>query len=136
MAVADYPVRQIAAGFHFLEGPRWHDGHLYFSDFADGKVYVLESDGRVEVVCQAPYWEARSSTACPRRSCRSSRWHWAVPTSKPSTCARHRPCFPTIRAWRGGLSCSPHELMCLEYQPCDGLAVAGRRTGRRPTANR
>lgn len=56
MAVADYPVRQIAAGFHFLEGPRWHQGHLYFSDFADGKVYVLESDGRVEVVCQAPYW--------------------------------------------------------------------------------
>jgi len=54
--VGDYTVRQIAGGFHFLEGPRWHNGRLYFSDFADGKVFVLEPDGRVEVVCQAPNW--------------------------------------------------------------------------------
>lgn len=56
MAINDYPVRQVAGGFHFLEGPRWHHGRLYFSDFADGKVYVLESDGRMELVCQAPNW--------------------------------------------------------------------------------
>jgi sugar lactone lactonase YvrE len=56
MAVSDHAVRNVAGGFHFLEGPRWHDGRLYFSDFADGKVLVLESDGRVEVVCQAPGW--------------------------------------------------------------------------------
>ena len=54
--MGDYTVRQIAGGFHFLEGPRWHNGRLYFSDFADGKVFVLEPDGRVEVVCQAPNW--------------------------------------------------------------------------------
>ncbi|HEX8757900.1 MAG TPA: SMP-30/gluconolactonase/LRE family protein [Steroidobacteraceae bacterium] len=56
MAVSGYSVRQVAGGFHFLEGPRWHDGQLYFSDLADGKVYVLESDGRAEVFCQAPNW--------------------------------------------------------------------------------
>lgn len=54
--MGDYTVRLIAGGFHFLEGPRWHKGRLYFSDFADGKVLVLEPDGRVEVVCQAPNW--------------------------------------------------------------------------------
>jgi sugar lactone lactonase YvrE len=54
--VGDYTVRQVAGGFHFLEGPRWHNGRLYFSDFADGKVWVLEPDGRVESVCQAPNW--------------------------------------------------------------------------------
>lgn len=54
--MGDNTVRLIAGGFHFLEGPRWHNGRLYFSDFADGKVFVLEPDGRVEVVCQAPNW--------------------------------------------------------------------------------
>lgn len=54
--MGDNTVRLIAGGFHFLEGPRWHKGRLYFSDFADGKVLVLEPDGRVEVVCQAPNW--------------------------------------------------------------------------------
>ena len=56
MAANEYAVRSIAEGFHFLEGPRWHNGQLYFSDFADGKVYVLQSNGRVEVVCRAPHW--------------------------------------------------------------------------------
>jgi sugar lactone lactonase YvrE len=56
IAMGDYTVRQIAGGFHFLEGPRWHKGRLYFSDFADGKVFVLEPDGRVERICQAPSW--------------------------------------------------------------------------------
>lgn len=56
MAVGDYTVREIAGGFHFLEGPRWHDGQLYFSDFAAGKVFVLKSNGRVEMICQAPNW--------------------------------------------------------------------------------
>ena len=56
MAGSDHSVRHVAGGFHFLEGPRWHNGQLYFSDFADGKVCVLGSDGRVEVVCQAPSW--------------------------------------------------------------------------------
>jgi len=56
MPVGDYTVRQIAGGFHFLEAPRWHDGRLYFSDFAAGKVFVLQSDGRVELVCQSANW--------------------------------------------------------------------------------
>lgn len=56
MAANEYEVRNIAEGFHFLEGPRWHNGQLYFSDFADGKVYVLQSNGRVEVVCRVPNW--------------------------------------------------------------------------------
>lgn len=56
MAAGDHTVRQIAGGFHFLEGPRWHGGQLYFSDFAAGKVFVLKSEDQVEMVCQAPNW--------------------------------------------------------------------------------
>jgi sugar lactone lactonase YvrE len=56
MTVSEYAARKVAGGFHFLEGPRWHIGKLYFSDFAAGKVYVLDSTGRARVVCQLPNW--------------------------------------------------------------------------------
>ena len=49
-------VREVAGGFHFLEGPRWHDGQLYFSDFAAGRVLVLRRDGQIELVCQHRSW--------------------------------------------------------------------------------
>jgi sugar lactone lactonase YvrE len=56
MSARKYAVRNIAAGFHFLEGPRWHDDQLYFSDFHGGKVFVLKPGGRIEAICQASNW--------------------------------------------------------------------------------
>src|SRR4051812_12430874 len=32
-------------GFGFTEGPRWHDGQLWFSDFGDGLVRRVDADG-------------------------------------------------------------------------------------------
>jgi sugar lactone lactonase YvrE len=37
--------RTLAAGFVFPEGPRWHDGKLWFSDQHDFTVHVLTPDG-------------------------------------------------------------------------------------------
>ena len=39
--------RTIAAGFAFPEGPRWHEGRLWFSDQHTGEVVVLDPDGTV-----------------------------------------------------------------------------------------
>ena len=39
--------RTLAGGFAFPEGPRWHDGQLWFSDQHDGTVVVLDPDGTV-----------------------------------------------------------------------------------------
>jgi sugar lactone lactonase YvrE len=38
-------VRTLATGIYFGEGPRWHDGRLWFSDFYAHKVYSLDLDG-------------------------------------------------------------------------------------------
>jgi sugar lactone lactonase YvrE len=37
-------------GGHFFEGPRWHDGRWFVSDFYDRAVYSLGEDGRSEEV--------------------------------------------------------------------------------------
>lgn len=42
----------VADGFKFLEGPRWRDGRLYFSDIFDHKVYALEADGSRTVIVE------------------------------------------------------------------------------------
>jgi sugar lactone lactonase YvrE len=42
----DIPARTLATGFVFPEGPRWHDGKLWFSDQHDCMVHVLSPDGR------------------------------------------------------------------------------------------
>jgi sugar lactone lactonase YvrE len=41
----------IAKGFGYLEGARWHDGALYFSDIKARQVIRMQPDGRHEVVC-------------------------------------------------------------------------------------
>lgn len=41
-------VRVLAGGLHFGEGPRWHQGKLWFSDFYDHAVRTLDMDGVVE----------------------------------------------------------------------------------------
>lgn len=37
-------------GLAFPEGPRWHDGSLWCTDIADGKVLRIGSDGTIEVI--------------------------------------------------------------------------------------
>jgi sugar lactone lactonase YvrE len=39
-----------AGGIYFGEGPRWHDGRLWFSDFFANSVHALAPDGRHEVM--------------------------------------------------------------------------------------
>ena len=41
-------------GLYFGEGPRWHDGRLYFSDFFDYAVKAVDLDGKVEKVVEVP----------------------------------------------------------------------------------
>jgi sugar lactone lactonase YvrE len=46
----------LRAGLRFGEGPRWHDGRLWYSDFYDHAVHAIDLDGNderiVEVVLQ------------------------------------------------------------------------------------
>ena len=41
-------------GLTFCEGPRWHEGKFYFSDFYSHKVYTLDLEGNYEVVVEVP----------------------------------------------------------------------------------
>lgn len=43
-------------GLNFPEGPRWHDGKLYFSDMHGHRVMTLDMDGRSAIVCDVPAW--------------------------------------------------------------------------------
>mgnify|MGYP003576104626 CR=1 FL=1 len=56
MQARDREISLIADGFHFLEGPRWHQGQLFFSDFYGGKVYSLDARNHVSTVCQWTKW--------------------------------------------------------------------------------
>ncbi|HUY27855.1 MAG TPA: SMP-30/gluconolactonase/LRE family protein [Candidatus Binataceae bacterium] len=44
----------LLGGLSFGEGPRWHDGKLYFSDMHAGRVMTVDLEGRTSVVCEAP----------------------------------------------------------------------------------
>jgi sugar lactone lactonase YvrE len=44
----------LATGLYFGEGPRWHDGRLWFSDFNDHAVKTLDRDGKVETEFEVP----------------------------------------------------------------------------------
>lgn len=41
-------------GIVFPEGPRWHDGKLWFSDMHAGRVMTVDLDGRAETVVEVP----------------------------------------------------------------------------------
>ena len=41
-------------GLKFPEGPRWHDGKLWFSDMHDLRVFTVDLSGTVEVVAEVP----------------------------------------------------------------------------------
>ena len=40
------------SGLAFPEGPRWHDGKLWFSDMHSLSVLTMEADGTLETVCR------------------------------------------------------------------------------------
>lgn len=39
-------------GLHFGEGPRWHDGRLWYSDFYDRAVHAIDLDGNDERILE------------------------------------------------------------------------------------
>jgi sugar lactone lactonase YvrE len=41
-------------GFAFLEGPRWHEGRLWFSDMHARRVYAASESGAVEAIARVP----------------------------------------------------------------------------------
>lgn len=47
-------VREVAGGFSYLEGPRWHDGRLWVSDFYTHQVCAVSLDGHVEPILEVP----------------------------------------------------------------------------------
>ncbi len=53
--MTDTPLRTIATGFTFLEGPRWHEGRLWFSDFYTHRVLSIDADGGdATTECEVP----------------------------------------------------------------------------------
>ena len=42
-------------GFTFTEGPRWHEGRLYFSDFFTHRVLAVDTKGQHETIVKTPY---------------------------------------------------------------------------------
>lgn len=52
--MAGNELRTLADGFKFLEGPRWHDGRLWFSDFYTHRVLAASLDGKVETIAEVP----------------------------------------------------------------------------------
>lgn len=44
----------LRTGLHFGEGPRWHDGRLWYSDFYDHAVHAIDLDGNDERLFEVP----------------------------------------------------------------------------------
>lgn len=47
-------LRTLVEGLSFPEGPRWHDGRLWFSDFYTHQVLAVDLEGRLETICEVP----------------------------------------------------------------------------------
>jgi sugar lactone lactonase YvrE len=52
--MADRTLTPLVEGYTFLEGPRWHDGRLWLSDFYTHKVIAVTDDGKVEEITTVP----------------------------------------------------------------------------------
>ncbi|MQA13044.1 MAG: gluconolactonase [Pseudonocardiaceae bacterium] len=52
--MGDSDLDVVASGFSFLEGPRWHDGRLWVSDFYTHRVVAVSAQGEVETVAEVP----------------------------------------------------------------------------------
>ena len=44
----------LLSGYSFFEGPRWHDGRLWLSDFYTHQVLACDLNGRVEKIADVP----------------------------------------------------------------------------------
>jgi sugar lactone lactonase YvrE len=44
----------VLAGLSFGEGPRWHDGRLWFSDFHTHRVQAMDENGNTETIVEVP----------------------------------------------------------------------------------
>ena len=44
----------LVEGLTFTEGPRWHDGRLYFSDFFTHRVLAIDIEGNMETIVETP----------------------------------------------------------------------------------
>jgi sugar lactone lactonase YvrE len=44
----------LRSGLHFGEGPRWHEGRLWYSDFYDHAVHAINLEGEDERVLEVP----------------------------------------------------------------------------------
>ncbi|MGV9862945.1 SMP-30/gluconolactonase/LRE family protein [Rhodococcus koreensis] len=49
--MSDRELTEVVRGFTYTEGPRWHEGRLWFVDFYTHSVNVVGEDGSVERVC-------------------------------------------------------------------------------------
>jgi len=47
-------LKVLVAGLKFPEGPRWHDGRLWFSDFYSHRVLAVGLDGKAETIVEVP----------------------------------------------------------------------------------
>ena len=46
--------RVVLDGLKFPEGPRWHDGRLWFSDMHARRVMAMDPGGQTSVICEVP----------------------------------------------------------------------------------
>jgi len=46
----EFTATVVREGLGFGEGPRWHEGRLWYSDFYRHGIYSMASDGSVEVL--------------------------------------------------------------------------------------
>lgn len=49
-----YETKVLVDGLAFGEGPRWHEGKLWFSDMHDHKVMTVDLNGKTETVVEVP----------------------------------------------------------------------------------
>ena len=52
--MADRTLTPVVEDYTFLEGPRWHDGRLWLSDFYTHKVIAATGEGEVEDIVTVP----------------------------------------------------------------------------------
>ncbi|QZS59128.1 SMP-30/gluconolactonase/LRE family protein [Rhodococcus opacus] len=53
--MTEYTLRTIVDGYSYLEGPRWHEGRLWFADFYTHTVNAVNADGSIELVATVPH---------------------------------------------------------------------------------
>ncbi|MEZ5608776.1 MAG: hypothetical protein R3E52_17115 [Burkholderiaceae bacterium] len=44
----------LLTGYSYFEGPRWHDGRLWLSDFYTHQVLACDLQGKVEKIADVP----------------------------------------------------------------------------------